>query len=107
MNALNDNLARIIGPVIGGAVAASIGITGVVVLNTVTYAAAAALIALIRPASEAGKPTTNPAADHRNFVREWIDGLHCIRGSRAVLVVFVTTAIVLLGDSMFSALLAP
>lgn len=108
MNALNDNLARIIGPAIGGVVAAFAGISGVIALNVSMYLVAAMLIWLIRgtgrPALVAHPPTES--VRHR-FVGEWLSGLWLVHGSPAVVVVFVAAAIVLLGDSMFFALLAP
>ena len=108
MNALNDNLARIIGPAIGGTVAAFVGISGVIALNAATYAIAAVLIWLIR--RSAGMiPTTISATESTRvgFVSEWLGGLRLVLTSRAVVVVFVAAAVVLAGDSMLFALLAP
>lgn len=108
MNALNDNVARIIGPAIGGAVAAFVGISGVIALNATTYAIAAVLIGLIRrSAGTIPAPNVTAVPARAGFVGEWIGGLRLVLTSRAVLVVFVATAVVLLGDSMFFALLAP
>ncbi|MFT4163728.1 MAG: MFS transporter [Microlunatus sp.] len=108
MNALNDNLARIAGPAIGGAVAAFVGLSGVVALNATTYAIAALLIWLIRGPG-ARLPVTNEPTDGAGtgFLGEWVTGIRQVQKSRAVLVVFVAAVVVLLGDSMLSALLAP
>lgn len=108
MNAMNDNLARIAGPAIGGTVAAVAGISGVIALNVTAYAVSAVLIWLIRSPGRPAlvtSPTMEPAGP--GFVGDWLSGLRSIHGSPAVVVVFVAAAIVLLGDSMFSALLAP
>lgn len=108
MNALNDNLARIVGPAIGGAVAAFAGIAGVIALNVTTYAVAAGLIWLVRsPGRPAPVAPSQTEPVRSGFVGEWLSGLRLIHGSPAVVVVFVAAAIVLLGDSMFFALLAP
>lgn len=114
MNALNDNLARVIGPAIGGAIAAFVGITGVVTFNAVTYAAAAVLVLLIRhrqtAAESAPHPELQPTGSGpllRRFAHEWAEGFRQVSRSKVVTVIFVAIAINLLGDSMLTALLAP
>ena len=59
MSSLNRNLARLIGPVVGGAVVAFGGLTAVVVVDAATFLAAAVLIGLIS-GSVAG--STEPAS---------------------------------------------
>ena len=44
LNALNNNLARLIGPALGGLLIASVGFSGVVVANALTYLLAALLV---------------------------------------------------------------
>lgn len=48
LNALNDNLARMVGPALGGTVFATLGLPSVVVVNVVAFVVAAGLIACIR-----------------------------------------------------------
>lgn len=111
LNALNDNIARIAGPALGGLIGAYVGFAGVVVVNAACYAGAALLVALIRIS-----PTSAPTRDGpsrratqavSSVIAEWVDGLRVVRRSQLVAVVFVATALALLGDSVFSALLAP
>ena len=58
LNALNDNIARIAGPALGGLIGAYVGFAGVVVVNAACYAVAALLVALIRIS-----PTSTPNRD--------------------------------------------
>src|SRR5690606_20101757 len=55
LNALNNNLARLIGPAVGGLVAPLLGLDGVVAFDVITYLAAALLTALISVTSHPGK----------------------------------------------------
>ena len=113
LNALNDNIARIAGPALGGLIGAYVGFAGVVVVNAACYAGAALLIALIRlsPIQTAtprdGQPSPHPTRAVSSILAEWVDGLRVVRRSQLVAVVFVATALALLGDSAFNALLAP
>jgi len=48
LNALNNNLAMLAGPAIGGALMGTLGLTSVVLLNSVSYLAACVMISLAR-----------------------------------------------------------
>ncbi len=48
LNALNNNLARLIGPALGGLLIASVGLGGVVLANALTYLLAALLVLGVR-----------------------------------------------------------
>lgn len=104
LNALNDNLGRIAGPAIGGALLAIGGFTVVVVFDAFTFLIAAGLIWLIRI-------DTSPRAAHTsgstNWRQEWLDGLAAVRASTLVTVIFTAAGIALLGDAALSSLLAP
>ena len=56
MSSLNRNLARLVGPVIGGAVVAFGGLAGVVVVDAASFLVAALLIALISRATSDAQP---------------------------------------------------
>lgn len=55
LNTLNNNLARLIGPAIGGVVAGWRGLGGVAVADAATFLVAAGMIALIVPPARAGR----------------------------------------------------
>ena len=77
LNALNNNLARLIGPAVGGLLVVLAGLEGVVILDALTYLVAAGLIGMISVTSHPGK---DRAADvsFRKLVSEWTEGLRFI-----------------------------
>lgn len=111
LNALNDNLARIAGPAIGGVLFAFGGIPAAVVLDSASFLLAAALIWQIRTPSEPLRTVDHAQPTQRNplaqFVREWLAGLSVVRHSRLLLVTFIVMGVSLLGDSILTAMLVP
>lgn len=105
LNALNNNLARLLGPAVGGLVVASVGFAGVVVLDALTYVAAALLVAGVRsPGVErevtAGRPL-------ERLGREWRAGVRAVRASRLLSLSFAVGLLVGLGEGTVSTLMAP
>ena len=112
LNSLNDNLARIVGPAIGGALVAYSGLLGVVIFDAVTFAIAAGLISLIRAdaAPEEDRDEVGASGSERPLLavwKEWLAGLKLVTGTRVILILFVVVAVAMLADSILSALLAP
>ena len=109
LNSLNNNLARLIGPALGGLVAGLTGVVGVALIDAATFMLAAVLIALI---SGTFKPAKSPAADAPATVgqawvaipREWLAGLQLIRRERIVMILFALIAITSLGEGVFGVL---
>ena len=108
LNALNNNLARLFGPALGGFVVAWTGLTGVVLLDAASFAVCGALIALISVTSQPGQAaaTEQPAAGApwRAVWREWWAGLHLIAQSRVIRVLFGVIAITAVGEGIFGVL---
>jgi len=110
LNSLNDNLARIIGPAIGGALLATWGLTAVVVADAVSYLSAALLIGLmVIPTTH---KTTNTAeigaSATTKFVavwQEWIAGLKVVVHNRPVANLFLIMGVALFADAILSAML--
>jgi MFS family permease len=67
LNALNNNIARLLGPALGGIVAVTLGLTGAAVIDAVSFAFAAVLVALITGTHRAQiaqlPPVTSTAID--------------------------------------------
>jgi MFS family permease len=109
LNSLNNNLARLFGPALGGLAAGLLGLGGVAVLDAASFLIAAFMIALITGSYRAEKV---PAAGDQptvgaawvNVWREWLEGLRIIRRSRVVSVLFGLTAITSLGEGVFGVL---
>jgi MFS family permease len=104
LNALNDNLGRLIGPALGGLVAAWIGLGGVAAVDAASYLVAAAMIAAIGASTgpeRASQPDASAATGTGAAVwREWLDGLRQVRDNPVLRVVFAVFAIASLGEGV-------
>ena len=117
LNALNKNLARLVGPALGGFVVGVGGLRGVTLLDALSFVLAALLVALVRiqsrPAAQAAAAsageeesgTETVARTEKKLWREWREGLGLIPGSRVLKVYFVIFAAMGLGEGIFSVLL--
>lgn len=109
LNALNNNLARLVGPAAGGLVMAAHGLSGAVLVNLASYLVAAVLIGLLAvspgAAPERSQATTDSAV--RRWVSEWREGIDHIRGDRLMLTLLAVMALTSFGEGTFSVLLAP
>lgn len=115
LNALNKNLARLVGPAIGGFVVAVGGLGGVTLLDAFSFVVAALLVTFVRlrarpeiqrEANSAREPEVAAVARvERRLWREWREGLRLIPGSRVLKVYLVMFAAMGLGEGIFSVLL--
>src|SRR5215212_6920564 len=64
LNALNNNIARIIGPPIGGVILAAAGLSGVVLFDSVTFLVAGVMLLAIGYLSLRTKPSQHPASNN-------------------------------------------
>jgi predicted MFS family arabinose efflux permease len=111
LNGLNNHLARLIGPVIGGVIVATGGLLAVTLIDAASFLVSGALIASIRTAH--GRAVRHDSLEHaaatvwRRLVIEWTDGLRVILHQpvlRALLVFFVITRI---GEGLTMTLFVP
>lgn len=115
LNALNNNLAMLIGPAIGGMFMASFSLQAVVVLDSLSYLLAAILIwPVSQPPrsvqisdSVAPIPARGLSAVWITVWREWWDGLQLVKTHRTLAAVFLVTAIVAFGEGIFGVVLIP
>jgi MFS family permease len=104
LNALNNSLARLGGPAIGGALYAATGISGAVLADAASFAVAAVLLAAVRASGAveaAGDATAAAMRRWRRVWHEWVDGLRLVRRERAITVVFAVRAITAVGEGVF------
>ena len=108
LNALNNSLARLVGPALGGVLYLAGGLTLVTVADAATFArrrAAARARSRRRPARDrsehADEPTTAAGALAR-VGHEWVDGLRSIRRSRPVSVILAVAGATAIGEGIFS-----
>jgi Na+/melibiose symporter-like transporter len=117
MNAMNDNLGRLIGPALGGLLLGSVGYSSVIVADSISYLVAAILIAFVAaPGRVSKEPEAEQTADSapvtaggqlRQLVQEWLGGMRLVRNNRILTAVFIIIGVGLFGDAIISALLVP
>lgn len=103
LNALNNNIARLLGPALGGLLYAQAGWSATVILNAGAYLVAALLVQSI----SSSRARTPEPAQPRSLRLEWVEGVLLVcrsSGLRALLLVLV---LVMFGEGFVSALLAP
>jgi MFS family permease len=102
LNALNNNIGRLLGPAVGGLAATAFGLTGAALLDAASFLVAAAMCALIsghHRADRTGEP-------EHHLVRELLDGLKALARNRIVRSIFVLIALGSVGEGMMSTLFA-
>ena len=111
LNALNNNIARLVGPPLGGLVFGLFGLDMVAIIDSASFAIAAVLIALMRmPASPiASTPPMSAVvvSPLRALWQEWHEGMILIWRDRTITRLFVVAALTSLGGCMFDPLIAP
>ena len=111
LDALGENVARIIGPALGGALLAATGLAAVAMIDVGSYLIGAGLIYLIKepkPAAEEG-PIAEADRSIRmewvTFWRDWIGGLRLVSQRRPLSYAFIAAGVALIGDSIMGVLL--
>jgi MFS family permease len=104
LNSLNNNLARLIGPSIGGLVAAWGGLPAIAAVDAVSFLASALLIGLLR-VSEPRRTQAEARLPWRSVWDELVAGLRVVRHSRALTTIFGLLAITGLGEGVFGVLI--
>ncbi len=117
LNALNNNLAMLIGPAIGVALFGLWSLTGVIFFDSVSFFVAAVMIALITwspnqakrdaPSSEIAETTSAATAAWKSVWQEWVEGLRLVKSNRMVIALFVSLGIAVLAGAILEVLLIP
>lgn len=111
LNGLNNHLARLIGPAIGGIVVATGGLVAVTAIDAVSFLLAAALIASIRTAH--GRAERHDSLEHealnawRRVLVEWRDGLRTVLHHPVLRALLVFFAITRIGEGLTATLFVP
>lgn len=106
-SSLNANLARLIGPPLGGVVAGLLGLNGVVLLDAASFLIAGMLISLIAIDSKSVKGQVALDAVESSWIniwREWLAGLQLVKKERIVSTIFMLQAFTALGEGVFTVL---
>ena len=104
LNALNDNLGRLVGPALGGVVYATSGLGVVVLADATTFLVSALCIAAIRIPTPQERIAVDPAptTGGRRFFQEWRAGIEVIRRDRTLSVIFLAVSVGVLGEGTFA-----
>lgn len=117
LSSLNRNLSRLIGPALGGLAVALFGLSGVVVIDAVSFLIAAGLIAWIAP-RPSFKPSArlHAAADAAvaasasawsRLTAELREGITQVRANELLIAVMAFTVITAIGEGVLGALFVP
>jgi MFS family permease len=110
MNALNDNLGRVIGPVIGGVLLGVWGLNSIIIADAFSYLLSAILIGFIVAPGLIEKVKDSPTVEsaREKFMSVWVEwraGLKVIFEDKILQNIFVISGIALFADGIMSALL--
>lgn len=107
LNALNDNLARLVGAALGGILLGTVGFRNVVIIDAASYAAAAVLITfVVAPRLAGGAAALARGSRWQRVWEEWLDGLRLVAKEPLLRNLFIVVGVGLFGDAILSALLA-
>ena len=98
LNSLNNNLALLIGPILGALVLTTFGLFAVVLADVVTYLVGAALIALIR--NPQGDDTIRPQPSPSTFSGDMAAGLRHLTGSKILVTLLLLRATSSIGEGL-------
>ncbi len=108
LTALNDNLARLVGPPLGGVVAGLLGLTGVVLVDVGSFAISGVMIAAIVMGTNARRPagraSVTPSTVEWVVWGEWVAGLRLITRTCVVTILVAILVIPQFGEGIFNVL---
>ena len=111
LNSLNNNLARLIGPLIGGVLLEVAGLSSVVLIDSLSYFIAGALLIPLAHVPVSVSTKRNRAqsrqATWQQMRSEWWQGLQLVRRQRALVALFVAVGLMTFGGTMIDPLIAP
>ena len=105
LNELNNNLARLVGPPLGGMLLTLLGLHSVVLLDGVSFLVSALLIAGITTTPASTPDEALPASD--NVLNEWRAGMRLFRQNRSVARLLIVISVISFGGTLFDPLIAP
>jgi MFS family permease len=111
LNALGDNIPRLVGPPLGGALFAGLGLPGVVLTDSASFLFSGALILFIcvpPETAEAGAVRASQArATWTAFWHEWQAGLRVVGADRVLRTLFTVEGLAVVGQGILDVLFLP
>jgi MFS family permease len=108
LNTLNNNLARLIGPAIGGVVLALFYFPTTVLLDAASFVIAGGMIALISapPSVTRADPVEDGGAEKKSGVRsDWVEGMKIVQHNRVVASLFALLGVNMIAEGILSVLM--
>jgi MFS family permease len=104
LNALNNRVGRLVGLASGPVAYAFGGLGAVVLLDAISFVAAAGLLARVR-----ARPAVSASEEQESshFLAEWLDGFRLVRRDRSIGILFVVFGLMTFGGTMLDPLSAP
>jgi MFS family permease len=106
LNALNNNLARLAGPALGGLLLSKIGFAGVIIADAATYLIAVILLLFVN-APHVKREVSQVLSLYKRLFSEWQEGLQVVRQNKTLMLSFIVVALTGLGEGTISTLMAP
>lgn len=111
LTSLNNNIARLAGPPIGGVLIGFFGLGSVALFDSASFLIAAVLLAFLSisapPSRGTADATETAAAAWARVWREWRAGLGLVKQDRLIARLFIVACVTTLGGAMFDPLIAP
>jgi MFS family permease len=108
---LGSNFARLVGPALGGVIAATFALNGIVLADAASFVIAAMLVAFITvaPKRAAEQEQLAPVVNAEkgasaNLWHEWVDGMRVIGSDRTLSVLLAMFSLTMLGEGVFGVL---
>ncbi|MGI8968657.1 MAG: MFS transporter, partial [Chloroflexota bacterium] len=104
-----NNLARIVGAALGGALMAAFGLRAVVAADALSFLLAAGCVAAVNVPLQAERRTMGEQITGiwQRTWHEWLEGMALVIHRRWIAVIFLVVGIAVFGDGMFTVLFAP
>ena len=104
LSSLGQELTRLIGPMVGGALFVFLGLHSVILVDSASYIFSGIMILLIALPKISTKVSTQPdhsaVAPAANLWREWLAGLRLIGKQRIVIIIFLVMSITMIGEGV-------
>lgn len=111
LGAMNNSLARLAGPPIGGLLIGLFGLASVALFNAASFLIAAALFWLISAQTKAPRAESDvtevAVSTWMRVWREWLEGLSLVPRDRLIAVLFVVMSVTSFGGAMIDPLFHP
>ena len=110
LNALNNNLARLVGPALGGVVFGALGFGMVVILEASSFLIAGIMVMLIIAPASVTRATHEAAHDEEtapgSIFGQWKDGISMVRRNRVVAALFILLGFNAVAEGILAVLMA-